>query len=168
MTPTEVKSRLNDRTTPVTLRGRADLYLSLIPDRDPEKCWVWPLDRGARYSRVSIGNRQMKAHRLIYDALVGPIPDRLTLDHLCRNTHCVNPAHLEPVTEKVNILRGAGPPALNARKTHCNHGHPLTGENLRPHADGKRRCRACQKVAWQLKNTRRREATRQARLSRSS
>lgn len=74
---------------------------------------------------------------------VGPIPEGMDLDHTCRNRGCVNPEHLEPVTTQVNTLRGIGPTAENARKTHCKHGHPLEGDNLYVDPEGKRKCRAC-------------------------
>jgi hypothetical protein len=79
----------------------------------------------------------------MYEALVGPIPDGLFLDHTCRNRNCVNPQHLDPVTNKENILRGEGSPAKNARKTHCKNGHPLKGENLVRGSKGERVCRTC-------------------------
>ena len=88
------------------------------------------------------------AHRVSYEALVGPIPKDLCIDHLCRVRNCVNPAHLEPVTVRENILRGNGPTAVNARKAFCKRGHPLFGENLyRKVRNGwpARECRACKR-----------------------
>jgi hypothetical protein len=71
----------------------------------------------------------------------------LTLDHLCRNKACVNPAHLEPVTNRENVLRGVGLSAENARKTHCKRGHPLSGDNVVVSKGGrKRRCVACERL----------------------
>ena len=78
-----------------------------------------------------------------YRAMVGEIPGGLVLDHLCRNVLCVNPSHLEPVTNRENILRGVGITAQNAQKTQCKWGHPFSGENLFVRPDGERMCRAC-------------------------
>lgn len=83
------------------------------------------------------------AHRAMYVLMVGPIPDGLTLDHLCRNPPCVNPGHLEPVTLAVNILRSEARGAFNSRKTHCVHGHEFTEENTLKRAKGSRGCRTC-------------------------
>ena len=94
-------------------------------------CWEWDHPDVHGYGVIWWHQRSMKAHRLAYELLVGPIPGGLTLDHLCRNTTCVNPDHLEPVTLRVNILRGESPFARNARKTHCLEGHPFTQNNTR-------------------------------------
>jgi hypothetical protein len=87
---------------------------------------------------VSGVRRTFKAHRLAYELEVGPIPEGLVLDHLCSNPACVNPAHLEPVTQKENVRRGA-----NARKTHCKHGHELSGANVYWSRQGWRSCQTC-------------------------
>lgn len=110
-----------------------------------EDCWLWTGCLGGHgYGTLWMNGATRYAHRLIYEALVGPIPEGLELDHLCRVRHCVNPAHLEPVTHKVNQLRGTSPMADSARKTHCLRGHPLSGPNLYLRPDGKgRQCRAC-------------------------
>lgn len=83
------------------------------------------------------------AHRICYEALRGEIPRKLEIDHLCRNRRCINPAHLEPVTRRVNALRGISPAAKNAKKLYCAHGHPFGGDNLKVDGRGRRQCRAC-------------------------
>lgn len=112
-----------------------------------ESCWEWSGGKSpAGYGTFSIRDTDpLYAHRVAYEALVGPIPSGLDLDHLCRNRGCVNPAHLEPVTRKVNILRGESIMAKNARKTHCRRGHEFTPENTRIRANG-RNCRACDRI----------------------
>lgn len=111
------------------------------------ECWLWtgPVDRG--YGAFHHDGRKMRAHRWGYEHLVGPIPEGLVLDHVkargCSSTLCVNPAHLEPVTDAVNVLRGEGITATNARKTHCKSGHEFTPENTIQNKASHRVCRAC-------------------------
>lgn len=116
---------------------------------EPSACWFWTGTRYPNgYGKFHLGGKNGKgigAHRFAYELLVGPIPDGLTLDHLCRNPPCVNPAHLEPVTQRENTLRGTGFIARQAAQTHCKRGHPLSGENLAIEGAGYRRCRACRR-----------------------
>ena len=108
--------------------------------RKTDTCWWW---EGA-LNNYGYGKYGIPlAHRLAYLDAVGPIPDGLTLDHLCRNPRCVNPAHLEPVTLAENTLRGYGPTAENARKTHCINGHPFSGDNLFVYMRAGRQVREC-------------------------
>lgn len=115
----------------------------------PAGCWLWT---GAVNSRTSrgygvawAGDRIQLAHRVAYELVIGPIPDDADIDHLCRNRLCVNPAHLEPVTHRENVLRGEGPSAREARKTHCKNGHEFTPENTYawPARPWQRQCRRC-------------------------
>lgn len=108
-------------------------------------CWEWTGWRDSDGYGKFGGRRLLtnRAHRLAYELVVGPIPDDLPLDHLCRNPGCVNPAHLEPVTHRENILRGVGRTAQNARKTHCAKGHPYDEVNTIWRKSGGRRCRQC-------------------------
>lgn len=114
-------------------------------------CMIWPGTRTVGgYGRMRNREGRLEvAHRAIYKNVVGPIPDGLQLDHLCRNRLCVNPAHMEPVTNRINALRGIGVGARNAQKTHCKNGHPLSGDNLIAGVDKRGawcKCRACKRA----------------------
>ena len=111
-------------------------------------CWNWNgyLLRG--YGRFKVGDTTRIVHRFAYEYFVGKIPRNKVIDHLCRNRKCVNPAHLEVVTMRENVLRGEGPAAINARKTQCPKGHPLTKSNLDLYClnqRGHRMCRICKR-----------------------
>lgn len=114
-------------------------------------CWLWTgyLKRG--YASAKIKGRQRFVHRVLYEKANGPIPDGLMSDHLCRTPCCVNPGHIEPVTNSVNQLRGNNVLVRNhpnLRKTHCAKGHPFSGDNLRIESSGKRRCLICLRETW--------------------
>lgn len=115
-------------------------------------CWVWTgaTDGGGRYGSIGYARKVWRTHRLAYTLLVGPVPDGMDLDHLCRVTLCCNPAHLEPVTHQTNIHRGVSIQARNAAKTHCHRGHELAGDNLRVRvSDGGRVCLACERINYE-------------------
>jgi hypothetical protein len=122
-------------------RGGLDRY---VPEPNTG-CWLW---LGAAVNKwghgtITIGGRQVLAHRAMYEREVGPIPTGMTLDHLCRIPACINPAHLEPVTLLENIRRGAGASVRNAKKTHCISGHPFDERNTHVTVLGARACRMC-------------------------
>ena len=150
--------RDSSRETPCTGRplGKPrvplDVRIWAKIEKTPE-CWLWTgkLDRDG-YGSIAVPRneqpgrlnyRNLKAHRAVYEVLVGPIGEGLTIDHLCRVRSCVNPAHLEAVSMKVNVLRGINPPANNARKTHCVQGHEFSPLNTKITNQGYRRCRQC-------------------------
>jgi hypothetical protein len=119
-----------------------------------ESCWTWTAPTSHGYGYLRVNGRRSPAHRLAYEALRADIPPGLVIDHLCRNPPCVNPWHLEPVTQGVNVLRGVmiqrGSEAGRSR-THCTNGHEFTPTNtyIRPGTGGHRTCRTCnrQKVS---------------------
>lgn len=149
-------SRYGDPNIYKRLRGYPeDVRFWSKVDADGD-CWVWTCtlgDSGHGEFSLSVTNQYYSAHRWAWEHLVGPIPDGLTLDHLCRNPPCVNPDHLQPVPGRVNILRSYNPAAQNARKTHCPAGHPYDHAD----GDGRRRCFACRR-AYMQEYRRRRQA----------
>ncbi len=99
------------------------------PDNE---CLVWVGYRNeAGYGRVNVGGSNYLVHRLSWVAHHGrDVPEELTIDHLCRVHACVSPAHLEAVTQQINVHRGTAPAAINLTVTHCPEGHPLEEGNL--------------------------------------
>ncbi len=133
---------MNTKRTPLAERFWAKVEKS-------DGCWTWTGANYIGYGQISEGGRDgrlLKAHRVAYELLVGPIPDGLDLDHLCRNPSCVNPAHLEPVTHRENLRRGMGLVGINARATHCKNGHPFDEANTYHPRRGGRDCRRCKYV----------------------
>lgn len=132
----------------------------------PNGCWVWlgscSTDGYGQLSTPHPQNSTVRAHRYGYELQVGPIPEGMHLDHLCRNIRCVRGDHLEPVTNRENIQRAAPFGTLGKgerNKTHCPLGHPYDEANTYIHkSTGGRRCRACNRVAMQ-KRTERKKAS---------
>jgi HNH endonuclease len=121
-------------------------------------CWLWIgyVDKLGYGCMRGYPGKTRKPHRVSYELHKGAIPEGLVLDHLCRNPCCINPDHLDPVTDRQNILRSElTSAAKNLKKTHCEHGHLLQGENLRYHKDGSRRCVTCDRLGnarrWPLR-----------------
>jgi len=111
-----------------------------------EGCWLWlgPCHRTG-YGQYYFKGHRLAAHRIAYELENGPIPLGLQLDHLCRVRACVRPDHLEPVTQRDNIIRGVSFSAIKSRQTHCEHGHSFSPENTYfiPSRPTSRRCRSC-------------------------
>lgn len=127
MRSVDVAERLMDRSTPVPITG----------------CLLW-LGSTTRlgYGMMSVHSVNRTVHRLAYELAKGPIPEGMVLDHLCRVRCCINPDHLEAVTQKENVMRGDCPTAINARKTHCKRGHALDEVNTYYYPRS-RACRQC-------------------------
>lgn len=124
--------------------------------RDESGCWLWTgATMKSGYGVINRGRSEGTAlvHRVSYELRVGEIPAGLQLDHLCRVRNCVNPAHLEPVSQKTNLLRGESDSAKNARKSHCPRGHELAEPNLMPSQArrGQRSCLACSRAQSRIK-----------------
>jgi hypothetical protein len=167
---------MGERTRP-RVHGRMPLALrvNLQTDRSggPDSCWPWlgGLDRGG-YGKMRDQRRTKGVHRVAYELAVGPIPDGMTIDHLChtadesclggitcRHRRCINPLHLEPVTPGENTARGRSgrtSGAHNRRKTHCPKGHPYDEANT-VRTGLRRVCRECS-LAWSAAYKRRRRA----------
>ena len=113
-------------------------------------CWEWTAALQKGYGVIGLGTRRdgdISAHRWAYLTLIGPIPEGLECDHLCRNRACVNPLHIEPVTRQENLRRGIGGFKVgggnqHSVKTHCPQGHDYDYVNSR----GWRKCRRCERA----------------------
>lgn len=125
-------------------RVRADIWARIaLTDND---CWLWTGTTQGRdkwqYGKVKYLGKVTGSHRHLYEMLVGPIPEGHQIDHLCRNTLCQNPAHMEAVTQQENIRRGKVGEYC-ASKTHCPRNHPYVLTNTYKDSKGARCCKTC-------------------------
>lgn len=126
---------------------------------EPSGCWRWTgVTKANGYGSLTVDGKTHNAHRLVYETLVGPFPEGLVSDHTCRHRWCVNPDHVEPVTQRENLLRGDTLIAANAAKTTCPRGHEYDETT---HA-GNRGCSTCRKASMRKTNRRRRAAAKLA------
>ena len=157
------------KRTPVLERMRRRTVETPAPKDAPVEgpCWIWQgaVDRHG-YGQIGVGGRTEGhgyVHRVGYERLVEPISADKHIDHLCRMPRCWNPAHLEPVTQRVNTLRGVSLAAQNAQKTHCIAGHDLADpENVYhpPKSPNTRECRPCRREymrEYRLRNQQKRK-----------
>lgn len=121
-----------------------------VPESRPDlgPCWIWRAAKIADgYGVIGFAGKSRYAHRLAYEALVGPIPVGLCIDHLCRVRNCVNPDHMEPVTNEENTRRGLGPAMIrNEYGGQCQNGHDLNTAGIYVGVDGGRRCMECRRI----------------------
>lgn len=122
----------------VRVRSVEERFWSKV-DKSGE-CWLWTAGKtGGGYGHFHpAADGPVRAHRLAYEMVIGPIPEGMQLDHLCRVRHCVNPAHLEPVTNRENALRGMAPSIIARRTGKCSNGHQRN--------DLSKRCPICVKM----------------------
>lgn len=117
-------------------------FVASIDSETAWPCWAWKGSRDQRdYGTMSVGGKPVKAHRFSYATFIGPIPDRLVIDHICRHHWCVNPRHLEPVAQAENMRRGRQP-GRRQQET-CRLGHPMREANVGYRSNGQRQCLAC-------------------------
>lgn len=147
------------------MSGLSERFWKKVDRRGPDECWLWFAWKSSKgYGRFHVDGKGQQAHRVAYEALVGPIPKGLQLDHLCRNPACVNPAHLEPVTGKENVNRGQSAELSAAQQraiTHCPNGHQYTPENTYTDPRGWRNCRKCRNKRTIIDRRKRRQRERE-------
>lgn len=108
-----------------------DRFLRMV--NKTNSCWIWTGYKNPKgYGKMTVNYKPLMAHRWSYEYFIGEIPPGLVIDHLCENKACVNPEHLQPVTNKENLNRGrVGQKNADHHrsKTHCRRGHEYTQEN---------------------------------------
>ncbi len=135
-----------------------ETFWSRVNKNGPNGCWLWESYVGSNgYGKFTTTYWSRGAHRVAYELSIGPIPEGLQIDHLCRIRHCVNPAHMETVTSRENTMRGEGPSAIAARKTHCPKDHPYDAQNTGYRRGGRSRvCKECHRRETAARARRRR------------
>lgn len=142
----------DERAVPRWLRRlNVKNFESRIKFGERDACWPWigaRLPKGYGTYCFSAGSSPALAHRISFSLYVGPIPEAFEIDHLCNNTWCVNPSHLNATSPYDNNMRSKSVSAVNSKKTHCKHGHVFDSENtyIRKERSGRRgrTCRRCQ------------------------
>ncbi len=137
-----MKLVLGKKSMVATMAERLSRFIMPVTESG---CHVWIGATNINgYGMIGVNGRTRYVHRIAYELAKAPIPEGLQIDHLCRVRCCVNPDHLEAVTNKENGRRSESVSGKNMRKTHCPNGHPYAGDNLLVHGEkGYRRCRVC-------------------------
>jgi hypothetical protein len=123
--------------TPATKKTDLERFEEKYIPEPNSGCWLWMGGLRDGYGTLRISGKMAPAHKFIYEKTISRVAEGMVLDHRCRVRSCVNPQHLEPVTNQENVLRGA------LLKTHCPQGHPYSGENLYIYRGTQRRCKTC-------------------------
>lgn len=132
------------RTIPHITDKIRDSFEQCIEFEPNSGCWLWTGGcNGNGYGFMYINRVGLRVHRLAYTMYKGPIPTGLVIDHLCRMPRCVNPAHLEVVTQRINTLRGIAPAAQQAKRIQCPQGHRYSPENTYVDPMNHRHCKTC-------------------------
>ena len=122
-------------------------------------CWLWQGSLvGDGYGGIWVDGTMRRVHKVAYEAVYGPVPTGLVMDHLCRTISCANPDHLEAVTQRTNLMRGNSPSAIHAAKTAC----PICGGEYAKQAGGlRRRCIPCARALGRVRDRKRYKAKRE-------
>ena len=135
-----------------------DRFMEKVAPDPMSGCWLWTgkmLPQG--YGVLSVEGTTRGAHRLAHELFIGPIPEGMHIDHLCRNRACCSPDHIEAVTPRENLRRGIAPSWVSYRTNRCHNGHELNEQNAYITAEGRRACRPC-RAAWMRAYNRKRKA----------